>query len=148
MSLEKQVMIKMKEAMKSKDQMALGALRAIKNALILAKTEANATDLTEEQEIQIVQKLVKQRRDSAEIYQSQQREDLAEPELAEAEVITQFLPKQLTEPEIEAEVQAIIAEVGASGMQDMGKVMGIASQKMMGKADGKTISAIVRKKLA
>ncbi|TXK73687.1 GatB/YqeY domain-containing protein [Mesonia sp. HuA40] len=148
MSLEKQVMIKMKEAMKSKDQMALGALRAIKNALILAKTEANATDLTEEQEIQIVQKLVKQRRDSAEIYQSQQREDLAEPELAEAEVIAQFLPKQLTESEIEAEVQAIIAEVGASGMQDMGKVMGIASQKMMGKADGKTISAIVRKKLA
>ncbi len=148
MSLEKQVMIKMKEAMKSKDQMALGALRAIKNALILAKTEANATDLTEEQEIQIVQKLVKQRRDSAEIYLSQQREDLAEPELAEAEIIAQFLPKQLNESEIEAEVQAIITEVGASGMQDMGKVMGIASQKMMGKADGKTISAIVRKKLA
>lgn len=147
MSLEKEVMTQMKVAMKAKDTVALEALRAVKSGILLAKTESNAQELAEDEEMKLVQKLVKQRKDSAAIYREQNRADLAEPEEKQAEVIAAFLPAQLSQAEIEAEVEAIIAETGAESMKDMGKVMGMASEKLAGKADGKTISAIVRKKL-
>ncbi|TRO64066.1 GatB/YqeY domain-containing protein [Christiangramia sabulilitoris] len=149
MSLQEKVMVEMKAAMRAKDSMKLEALRAVKSAILLAATETSSKDgLTEDEENKLLQKLVKQRKDSAQIYKEQGREDLAEPELQQAAVIEQFLPEQLSEAEIEAEVEEIIAETGASGMQDMGKVMGMASGKLAGRADGKTISGIVRKKLA
>ncbi|GGG40943.1 GatB/YqeY domain-containing protein [Bizionia arctica] len=149
MSLQEDIMTAMKTAMKSKDQMALTALRAVKSAILLAQTESGAKlELTEEQELKILQKQVKQRKDSAAIYLEQSREDLAAPELAEAEVISQFLPEALTDEEIEKVVVMTIESVGAEGMKDMGKVMGIVSQELAGKADGKTISNIVRAKLA
>ena len=148
MSLEKDVMTQMKAAMKAKDSAALEALRAVKGAILLAKTENSQQELTEDQELKIVQKLVKQRKDSAQVYREQNREDLAVPEEQQAEVISQFLPEQLSEAEIEAKVEEIIAKTGADGMKDMGKVMGVASQELAGKADGKTISLIVKKKLA
>lgn len=135
--------------MKTKDQTALTALRAVKSAILLAQTESGAKeDLTEEQELKILQKQVKQRRDSAAIYIEQGREDLAAPELAEADVIAQFLPEALSEEEIEKVVVATIEQVGAQGMKDMGKVMGIVSKELAGRADGKTISAIVKSKLS
>lgn len=149
MSLQQEVMSALKEAMKSKDQTALTALRAIKSAILLAQTESGAKEeLTEEQELKILQKQVKQRRDSAAVYLEQGREDLAAPELAEADVIAQFLPEALTEEEIEKVVVATIEQTGADGMKDMGKVMGIVSKELAGKADGKTISAIVKAKLS
>ncbi|SFB92658.1 hypothetical protein SAMN04487907_1011209 [Zunongwangia mangrovi] len=148
MSLEKDVMTQMKAAMKAKDSAALEALRAVKGAILLAKTENSQQELTEDQELKIVQKLVKQRKDSAQVYREQNREDLAEPEEQQAEVISQFLPEQLSEAEIEAKVEEIIAKTGADGMKDMGKVMGVASQELAGKADGKTISVIVKQKLS
>lgn len=148
MSLQAEVMTAMKEAMKAKDQVALTSLRAIKSAILNAQTESGAgKDLTEEQEIQMLQKLVKQRKDSAAIYQEQGREDMAQEELEQAAVIQKFLPAQLSEEEISAIVEEVIAQTGAEGMKDMGKVMGLASQKMAGKADGKTISSIVKSKL-
>ncbi|QYA24170.1 GatB/YqeY domain-containing protein [Gramella sp. MT6] len=149
MSLQEKVMAEMKAAMRAKDSVKLEALRAVKGAILLANTESSSKDgLTEEEEMKLLQKLVKQRKDSAQIYKEQGREDLAEPELAQAEVIEQFLPEQMGEAEIEAKVEEIIAKTGASGMQDMGKVMGMATGELAGKADGKTISMIVRKKLA
>ncbi|NAS14030.1 GatB/YqeY domain-containing protein [Poritiphilus flavus] len=149
MGLQQQVMEEMKAAMKSKDTVALESLRAIKSALLLAQTEKGAGDgLSEADEVKLVQKLVKQRRDSAAIFKEQGREDLAAPELAQAEVIAKFLPEQLTEEEIEKVVVQTIDDIGASGMQDMGKVMGIVTKELAGQADGKTISAIVRSKLA
>ncbi|TYA53160.1 GatB/YqeY domain-containing protein [Formosa maritima] len=149
MSLQQDVMTALKEAMKSKDQTALTALRAVKSAILLAQTESGAKEeLTEEQELKILQKQVKQRKDSAAIYIEQGREDLAAPELAEAEVINQFLPEALSDEEIEKIVVMTIENVGAEGMKDMGKVMGIVSQKLAGQADGKTISNIVRAKLS
>ena len=149
MSLQEQVMAEMKAAMKAKDSAKLEALRAVKSAILLANTESSSKDgLTEEEEMKLLQKLVKQRKDSAQIYKEQGREDLAEPELKQAEVIEQFLPEQMSEAEIEAKVDEIIAKTGASGMQDMGKVMGMATGELAGKADGKTISGIVRKKLS
>lgn len=148
MALQDQIMTDMKDAMRNKDSMRLEALRAVKAALLLAKTEKSGADtLNEEEEIKLVQKLVKQRKDSAAIYKEQGREDLAEPELAQAEVIQKYLPEQLSEEEIEKEVEQVIAQTGADGMKDMGKVMGIVSQKLAGRADGKTISGIVRSKL-
>ncbi len=148
MSIEKQMMEQMKAAMKSKDTLALQALRALKSAFLLAKTEAGASDvLTDEQELKIVQKQVKQRKDSAAIFIEQGRQDLADPELAEAAVLEQFLPEALSEEEIEKVVVETIAKVGAEGMKDMGKVMGIVSKQLAGQADGKTISGIVRAKL-
>jgi uncharacterized protein YqeY len=148
MSLQKQVMDKMKEAMKAKDTVALQALRAVKSAFLLAKTESGANeDLSEAQELKIIQKQVKQRKDSATIFVEQGREDLAEPELKEVAVLEQFLPKALSEEEISAVVIATIEEVGASGMKDMGKVMGMVSKKLAGQADGKTISTLVKQKL-
>ena len=148
MSLQKQVMDKMKEAMKAKDTVALQALRAVKSAFLLAKTETGVqAEITEEQEIKIIQKQVKQRKDSAAIFIEQGRQDLADPELAELAVLEQFLPEALSEEEIESVVVATISKVGASGMKDMGKVMGIVSAELAGKADGKTISTLVKKNL-
>jgi uncharacterized protein YqeY len=149
MALEQEVMQKMKEAMKAKDTVALASLRSIKSEILKAKTaSSNKDDMSEAEELKLVQKLVKQRKDSAQTYKEQNREDLAEAELAEAKIIEQFLPAQLSEEEIGKEVEAIIAETGASSMKDMGKVMGLASQHLAGKADGKTISKIVKEKLS
>ncbi|MCH3885866.1 GatB/YqeY domain-containing protein [Tenacibaculum aquimarinum] len=148
MSLQKQIMDKMKEAMKAKDTVALQALRAVKSAFLLAKTETGVQEeLSEEQEMKIIQKQVKQRRDSAAIFIEQNRQDLADPELAELKVLEQFLPEPLTEEEIEGVVISTIDHIGASGMKDMGKVMGIVSKELAGKAEGKTISALVKKNL-
>lgn len=149
MSLQQQVMEQMKLAMKSKDTVALESLRAIKSAVLLALTQSGAGEgLSEEEEVKLVQKLVKQRKDSATIFKEQGREDLAAPELAQAAVIEQFLPEQLSEEEIEKVVVQTIDAIGASGMKDMGKVMGIVSKELAGQADGKTISTIVRAQLA
>ncbi|PQJ19199.1 GatB/YqeY domain-containing protein [Nonlabens tegetincola] len=148
MSLEKSVMTAMKDAMKSKDQTALAALRAVKSELLLAKTSGGSDTLSEEEEIKIVQKLVKQRKDSARIFEEQHRTDLSEPELAQAKVLEQFLPEQLSEDEIAKIVQQVIDETGAQGMKDMGKVMGRSNQLLAGKADGRTISTIVKSKLS
>jgi uncharacterized protein YqeY len=149
MSLESQIMEEMKNAMRAKDTVALEALRAIKSGIILAKTEAGASDtLSADDEIKLLQKLVKQRKDSAAIFTEQGRTDLAEPELAQVAVIEKFLPAQMTEAEVEAAVAQIIAENGFSGMAAMGQVMGIASKALAGKTDGKTISTIVKKLLA
>lgn len=149
MSLQENVMAALKEAMKAKDQTALTALRAVKSAILLAQTEAGAqAELSEDQELKILQKQVKQRRDSAAIFIAQGREDLAAPELAEAEVISQFLPVALSDEDVEKVVVRIIGEVGAQGMKDMGKVMGLVSKELAGQADGKTISNIVKAKLS
>ncbi|KQC32825.1 glutamyl-tRNA amidotransferase [Nonlabens sp. YIK11] len=148
MSLEKDVMTAMKEAMKAKDQTALAALRAVKGEILLAKTSGASDGLSEDEEIKLVQKLVKQRKDSARIYSEQNREDLAEPELAQAAVLEQFLPEQLSEEAIEAVVAEIIVRTNANGMKDMGKVMGMANTQLVGKADGRTISTIVKAKLS
>jgi uncharacterized protein YqeY len=149
MALEQEVMQKMKEAMKAKDSLALASLRSIKNEILKAKTAtSNKEDMDETEELKLVQRLVKQRKDSADVYLEQNRKDLADVELAEVEVIEQFLPAQLSEDEIDKEVKAIIQESGANTMKDMGKVMGMASQKLVGKADGKTISKIVKDNLS
>lgn len=149
MSLQDKVMDAMKTAMKAKDTQSLEALRAIKSALLLAQTETGSkADLTEEEEIKLLQKQVKQRKDSAAIYNEQNRQDLAEPELAQAQVIEQFLPKQLSEEEVSKIVDQIIADSGASSMADMGKIMGLVSAKLAGQADGKTISTAVKSKLS
>ena len=148
MSLQQEVMEKLKEARKAKDSVALESLRAIKSAILLAQTESGASsNLTEDKELKILQKLVKQRKDSAAIFMEQDRQDLAQPELDQAAVIEQFLPEPLTEEEIEKVVVATIAQVDAQGMKDMGKVMGIVSKELAGQADGKTISTIVKKNL-
>ena len=145
MSLEKDVMKQMVVAMKAKDKVALESLRAIKSEIILAKTAASGTDeLTEEQELKLLQKLVKQRKDSASLFIEQGREDLATPELAQAEVISQFLPEQMDEEAVKKIITDIVAQVGASSMKDMGKVMGMANKTLAGKADGKTVATIVK----
>jgi uncharacterized protein YqeY len=147
MSLETKVMEEMKAAMKAKDQATLRSVRAIKAALLLAKTDGSHREITPEVEIKILQKLVKQRQDSLDIYDKQGREDLAKVEREQIEVIQRFLPEQLSEEELETRVRDIIARTGAGSMRDMGKVMGIASKEMAGKADGKTISAMVKRLL-
>ena len=148
MSLSTQIMEEIKIAMRAKDTVALEALRAIKSELLLAQTATGSKEeISEADEIKILQKLVKMRKDSAEIYKTQNRPDLAEPELAQIAVIEQFLPAQLSEAEVEAIVSKIIAETGASGIASMGKVMGLASAQIGGQAEGKTISAIVKKLL-
>lgn len=138
----------MKAAMRAKDSVKLEALRAVKSAILLVNTDGSKEGLTEEDELKLLQKLVKQRKDSAAIYTEQGREDLAEPELLQAAVIEAFLPEQMSEAEVEAKVDEVIANTGASGMQDMGKVMGLVSKELTGKADGKTISIIVKQKLS
>ena len=148
MSLQDNVNEQLKAAMKAKDTVALESLRAIKTAIMMTQTQAGAKELTSDDEIKLVQKLVKQRKDSAEIFHQQGRVDLAEPEEAQIKIIEQFLPEQLDDAAITEIVTAIIAKTGAAGMQDMGKVMGMASKAMAGKADGKTISSIVRQKLS
>ncbi|QIE60399.1 GatB/YqeY domain-containing protein [Rasiella rasia] len=149
MSLSSTIMDAMKIAMKEKNQEALQALRSVKSAILLAQTESGAKeDLSEEAELKLLQKLVKQRKDSAAIYKEQGREDLAAPELAEAKVISQFLPEQLTEDEVAVLVDEAIGQTGASSMADMGKVMGMVNGKAAGRADGKTISMIVKQRLS
>ena len=148
MSLGTKIMDEMKTAMKAKDTVALEALRAIKSEILLAQTAAGGGDLTEEDEIKLLQKLVKQRKDSAAIFNEQNRADLAEPELAQVAVIEKYLPAQLSEAEVEVIIAKIIASTGANGMAAMGQVMGQASKELAGQADGKTISTIVKKLLA
>lgn len=148
MSLQQLVMQEIKTAMKAKDKVALESLRAIKSALLLAQTSGDEGELSEDDEVKLVQKLVKQRKDSAAIFTEQGRADLAEPELAQVAIIEKFLPEQLSEEEIEKVVVQTIEATGASGMKDMGKVMGMVSKKLAGQADGKTISSIVKAKLA
>ena len=146
MSLQTKVMEALKEAMKAKDTVALESLRAIKSAILLARTEAGASEeLSEADELKLLQKLVKQRKDSAALYTQQGRNDLAEPELAQMAVIEKFLPAQLSEAEVEEALKGIIAQVGATSPKDMGKVMGAATKQLAGKADGKLISDIVKK---
>ncbi len=148
MSLQQKVMEDMKAAMRAKDAVALEALRAIKSAILLAQTESSSKDLSEKDELKILQKLVKQRRDSAQIFTEQNRADLAEPELNQAKIIEKFLPEQLSEEEITAIVKQVISNTGAASMSDMGKVMGAANAKIAGRADGKTISTIVKRELS
>jgi len=149
MSLQNEIMEGIKTAMKAKDTVTLESLRAVKSALLLAQTETGAkTELAEEEEVKLLQRLVKQRKDSANIYIEQGRQDLADPELEQAAIIEKFLPAQLTEEEVEAVVKRIIADNGFAGMADMGKVMGLASKELAGSADGKTISNVVKKSLA
>src|SRR6185369_686802 len=144
MSLEQKIMGELKTAMLAKDEKTVRSLRAIKAAILLAKTAEGGTgELKEEDEIKLLQKLVKQRKDSLEIYQQQNRADLAEKEKEEIEVIEKFLPKQMSAEELRSEIKKIIEETGAASPSDMGKVMGVATKKFAGKADGKTISSVV-----
>jgi uncharacterized protein YqeY len=147
MSLELEIMAKLKDAMKAKDEAALRGLRAIKAALLLMKTSGN-DQITKEDELKMLQKLVKQRQDSLAIFQQQSRADLAEKEIEEIKIIEQFLPKQMTEDEIKIAIKEIISEVGATGIQDLGKVMGVATKKLAGRADGKIISAFTKEILS
>lgn len=148
MNLETQIMGQLKEAMKAKNTIALEALRAVKSELLLAKTSGAGGELSEDQEIALLQKLVKQRKEAAEQFDANERKELAEKELAQAEVIQQFLPAQLTDEELTVAIKDIVAEVGATSPKDMGKVMGAASAKLAGKAEGKLISAKVKEILA
>ena len=149
MGLEQKIMAEMKDAMKAKDEAALRGLRAIKAAIIIAKTDEGAGgELKEEDETKMLQKLVKQRRDSLEIYQKQNREDLAQKEQEEIAVIERFLPKQMSEEELKSGLSEIIREVGATSPADMGKVMSSATKQFAGKADGKAISAAVKELLS
>lgn len=149
MSLQNDIMDGIKTAMKAKDTVTLESLRAVKSALLMAQTESGAAaELSQEDEIKLLQRLVKQRKDSANIYIEQGRQDLADPELEQAAVIEKFLPAQLSEEEVEAVVKRIIADNGFAGMADMGKVMGVASKELAGSADGKTISNVVKRALA
>jgi uncharacterized protein YqeY len=148
MALEQQIMAEMKEAMKSKNEAALRGLRAIKAEIIKAKTEPGASaELDEATEQKFLQKMMKQRKDSLDIFVQQGREDLAQKEREEMQIIERFLPKQLSEDEIRAAVKTIITNTGASSAADLGKVMGVASKELAGKADGKTISSIVKEML-
>ncbi|MGA0257463.1 MAG: GatB/YqeY domain-containing protein [Saprospiraceae bacterium] len=137
-------MADLKEAMKTKDQASLRAIRAAKAAILLFKTDGSGKELDEAAEIKLIQKLVKQRQDSLEIYKNQGREDLAVIEREEIEVLKRYLPEEISEDDLRAFLEKLISELGAEGMKDMGRVMGMASQKLAGKADGKTISSIVR----
>lgn len=149
MNIEDQLQADIKTAMKAKDKVALGALRAIKKVIIEAKSAKDSTgEVTDEDCIKIVTKLSKQGKDAAQIYKEQDREDLYEDEMAQVKVYEKYLPAQLTDEELTVEVKAIITETGASSMKEMGKVMGIASNKLAGKADGKLISAKVKELLA
>lgn len=147
MSMEQQIQQDIKAAMLAKEKTRLESLRAIKAAILLAKTADGSESIADEAVVKIIQKLVKQRKETAEIYRQQSREELAAQELAEAAAMEVYLPKQLSEEELEAELKKIIAQVGATGPQDMGKVMGTATKALAGKADGRVISALVKKLL-
>ena len=144
MRLEEKLNTDLKAAMKAKDAVALRGIRAVKSAILLAKTDGSGAELTEEIEIKMLQKLVKQRKDSLDIYVKQNREDLAVKEREEIATIEKYLPKQLDPAELELIIKGIIEQTGASSMKDMGKVMGMASKQLAGKADGKTISTLVK----
>jgi uncharacterized protein YqeY len=149
MNLEQQVMAEMKDAMKAKNEAVLRGLRAIKAEIIKAKTEPGANgELSEDTALKMLQKMMKQRKDSLEIYQQQSREDLAKKEQEEIEVIEKFMPAQMSETELKDALKKIIEQVGASSPADMGKVMGIATKQLAGQADGKTISAAVKELLS
>ena len=148
MSLELTINDAIKTAMREKDKVALDSLRAVKSQILLLKTEAKGADVSSEQEIAILQRMIKQRKDSYEQFVAQNRNDLAEVELAQMKVIEQFLPAQLSAEELEAEIKKIIAEVGAESLKDLGKVMGTASKTLAGKSDGKSISEMVKKLLS
>lgn len=149
MTLEEKINQDIKTAMIAKDANKLRGLRAVKAAILLAKTEkGHSEELTEETEIKVLQKLVKQRKESAEIYKTQNRDDLYAIEVEEQEVIEAYLPKQLSREEVEAIIKEIISTTGASTVKDMGKVMGVANQQLAGKADGRTISELVKSLLA
>lgn len=149
MTLEQQIMAEMKDAMKSKNEAALRGLRAIKAEIIKAKTEPGAGgEISGDKEIALLQKMMKQRKDSLDIYKQQGREDLAKKEEEEIEIVSKFLPQQMSQEELMNELKQVIAETGASSPADMGKVMGVASKKFAGRADGKTISAAVKELLA
>lgn len=147
MSLESRLNDDLKTAMRAKDQAALRTIRAVKTAITLMKTDGSGNEVNEEGEIKLLQKLAKQRKESLDIYVKQGREDLAVKEREEIEILEKYLPAQMGEAELEAFVKGIVEKTGASGMADMGKVMGMASKELAGKADGKAISAIVRKLL-
>ncbi len=149
MSLQNKINDEIKTAMKAKDTIALDTLRAVKSAILLAQTEAGAKqELSKDDEIKLLQRLVKQRKESARIYTEQNREDLAEPELIQAKIIERFLPTQLSTDEIQEIIAQIIADTGANGIASMGQVMGEANKRMAGQADGKTISTVVKSLLA
>ena len=148
MSLELTINEAIKTAMREKDKVALDSLRAVKSQILLLKTEAKGADVSAEQEIAILQRMIKQRKDSYEQFVAQNRNDLAEVELAQMKVIEQFLPAQLSPEELETEIKKIITEVGAESLKDLGKVMGTASKALAGKSDGKTISEMVKKLLS
>lgn len=148
MNLEQQIMSQMKEAMKSKNEASLRGLRAIKAAILIFKTAEGNKEITADDEIKLLQKLVKQRKDSLEIFQQQKRDDLAKKEGEEIAIIEQFLPKQLNAEELKIVIADIIKQTGATSAADMGKVMGVASKQLAGKADGKTISTMVKELLS
>lgn len=149
MSLKNKIEADMKQAMLQKNKEELTTLRSIKSMILLAQTESSANkELNEEDEIKILSKAAKQRKESAEVYRQQNRNDLAEREEFELNIIERYLPKQLSDEELSLEVKNIINQIGASGMKDMGKVMGIANKTMAGKADGKRISEVVKKELS
>lgn len=148
MSLQAKIMEQMKAAMKSKDTVALQSLRAVKSEILLANTKGRDVKFTEDDEMKLLQKLVKQRKDSAALYTEQGRTDLADPELEEAKIISQFLPVQMSANELKNFISKLISTVGANSMKDMGKVMGMASKELAGKADGKTISTLVKELLS
>lgn len=144
MSLEQNVMTALKEAMKAKDQGALRALRAIKSEILLFQTSGAHADLDDAAEIKLLQKMIKQRKDSPDIYEKENRQDLAAKEIEEIEVIEQFLPKQLSDEELKGVIDGIIQSTGASSIKDMGKVMGMVSKQVAGKAEGARIAAMVK----
>lgn len=144
MSLETKINNDLKEAMRAKDQVALRGIRAIKSAILILKTDGSGEAVDEDKEIKLLQRLVKQRKESLAIYEKQNREDLAVKEREEIEVIERYLPAQMDNVELEKVIKEIIGQTGATSMKDMGRVMGIASQKLSGRADGKAISAVVK----
>lgn len=148
MSLENTISEAIKTAMREKDKVALDALRAVKSQIILLKTEAKGAEVSAEQEIAILQRMIKQRKDSYDQFTAQNRSDLAEVESAQTKVIEKFLPAQLSAEELEAEMKKIITETGAQSTKDLGKVMGIASKTLAGKSDGKSISEMAKKLLS
>lgn len=147
MTLEQRITTDMKTAMKAKDKVALRGIRAIKSAILLQKTDGSGQELDDAGEIALLQKLVKSRQDSYDIYTKQNREDLAVTEKEEIEIISRYLPEQLTDDELSALIDGIIAKTGATSMKDMGKVMGMSNKEVAGRADGKTVAAMVKAKL-
>ena len=148
MSLENTISDAIKDAMRAKDKVALDALRAVKSQILLVKTEAKDAEVSEEQEIAILQRMIKQRRDSADQFAAQGRNDLAEVEEAQSKVIEKYLPQQLSAEELESAMKEIIAQTGATSAKDLGKVMGLASKSLAGKSDGKSISGMAKKLLS